>query len=967
MGVRQGHRGRPRPDLAAIVQHFRVTHANLSRPKFYEQTKLQGTAAGGRLSAFGLSDAKKKMEEIERGSAPLSDGDLRALELVMDIRAGCLDAPGPERDLEDWLRARRRAPKRAFDPHKPALIGGRCERPEDDFPASRLALLPSIQAALAPGGDGLRLLAVEGEALVGKSSLIWQWWARFGAATFTGTALVADCAALPGDQIERLLTDYLFASPQENPSPDLLVEVLNAHDAPLIVLDGLSTRRGLTLEPPPERAGAVAQIASLGRVQPTGADSETAARIRQLIASLAKRGVRASILLGVQSPAEDGLQLRSLLPASTTYRTIRVAPLGEEEAAHYLKGKLPDLSDLDRVRLARTCGGLPCLLDLAAENVASAPRLQKDLAIFHLRDADPNSENAVNAYLGLLESQSPEAEDHPLAFLRLLALMPGPTPVQTLEQLIAQANIRRLTKGAVERFVSQRLPFVSDLGDRVDVHPSVRSLIRRRLALQLEGGAESGNLSVSELVRIHLRALKSHSGLITSSAKSVRRESVQGIEAAIYHLLAVRDLLPETGPDTPATAAPGETDADKLQRIFKVQVSREELTTFALENVARRYLMNRTKRLTRTYGQFESKARILSYFLRGFDLEAPMSHVTHQEQRGILHEIGICWMYAGRLDPAEQALLRARGQMDDPDHEGRHWAMRADILSTLALIQVRRGRDAEQTIEGLEPDFTRAWTLVQELIASGAEGVAPELARPITRLILRRAQLELAHRTQDDHGADGAPSPLALFEAASVFDRRATGRPHLTGEAARCYAQALVRSRRDVPHALAQARMINNDQVGVGRPRGDARARRESVEIIAVLTTRAMLARVSEDRDLAREALETARSHDFVENGECPFHSRMELELEWARQRIAWQEDLGTTRTKLEGLCALLDNSKHMTLAVDARTLLAEVSTGPEKGRIIRLAQAQVDKWRMRLDDLDIVSAGGSAVLELGC
>ena len=117
---------------------------------------------------------------------------------------------------------------------------------------------------------------------------------------------------------------------------------------------------------------------------------------------------------------------------------------------------------------------------------ADPQAVERFLSAVHDPDELQHFEVVYGHYLEALNGGLYDPEAHPHAYLRLLALMPGPVPKDRIERLLARHRIRRLQKGSVGRFARMRLPFVVDTGLHIDLNPMVRSLLRQELERHLD-------------------------------------------------------------------------------------------------------------------------------------------------------------------------------------------------------------------------------------------------------------------------------------------------------------------------------------------------------------------------------------------------------------------------------------------------------------------------------------------------
>jgi hypothetical protein len=684
--------------------------------------------------------------------------------------------------------------------------------------------------------------------------------------------------------------------------------------------------------------------------------------------------VRASILLGIHSTSEHSMQqIGGRLSASTRFTVLQVKRLTPGEGAQMMRALgVDDLAASDLEDLSNRLGGLPISLAAAAHYLRSADADQAEafLIEIHSRGRDFRFfEVFFKPFLDALNRGGFDQRAHPRAYLRLLALMPGPVSKLWLDDLMQHGRIRRLEDGSTRAFERMQKDFVADLGERIDINPMMRGLLRRELARVVERGEDDDTTSREELWWIHATAARWCLTRLPSDPASYSSVQIEMIEGALYHLLALRELLTET-PRQDDWKPSGSTDFEGL---FDGRSDAGAITRFCLEHIARRFLIDRAHRATRVLGQFEMKARVLSLFFENLDHGGRPRWLPVRDQAVLYSEIGVCWMHAGRLKLAQVALDLAAGCLrelgveppaltsDDPQEaDGETWRLWSEIRSTQALIYLRLGRRKEEVQTLLTGAVPLAMELSAELAPDdAAANRAPMPFRAAKRILCRVAQIELA-------GGD-LTAASSSYDLAALIDARVDHRK-LSGDALRRHIEVLVRRGPCLTPDLALATRLIDEQLEMRQVTG-WRRKAPSNDIIPMLTTKIMLLRARAEFEAAESLLKQTLNHEFVLRGECPFSARMELELERYRLMIAQSQMNDDAIKALRLIAEELEARHHRLLYWDAMLLLAECAEEPEKSRILDVVERQAASanWLLRQTDVKVLREGRSAVMALGC
>jgi hypothetical protein len=832
----------------------------------------------------------------------------------------------------------------------------------------RKALLVLLQRKLRPiESKPVRIIALQGPAGVGKSQAIAEWWKTQGRRIFVRNVFTLNCERKPGDQIFRALTAHFLDG---GPGPiEQAIEGIRAAATPLIILDGL-------VKNPPGVPG----LSEFDLLAPTDADSVALSSVRTLIQLLAERQAPVSLLLAIQTdrPEIDALRMAAILHAGIDFSIIPVPPLAEEDGAHMLQRLgVDDVPPGDLMRVSRSLMGLPISLEAAAKYLSEASSIEREQFITQLnmpdRDAESFSE-FFQRYMALLCRSSHDLESHPYALLRLLALMPGPVPKLLIENLLEKRAITRLRNASLDQFLRNRMAFVANVGDRVDLHPLVRRFLRGDLDRIARGEITDPTTNRDELAWIHRTVAEHCLRQLPASTNEFTAVEADNIESAVYHLLSLRELMPADRRDNIAGQTSRVEDAAYRKRILNLECTGGEIVRYCLDQIVARYFFGRGHHLTRVLGQFETKARILTYFLEGHNLTGEAKNLSAADWSRVLLEISICWMHAGRLLIAELAIQNCVrlcvatrpsenyiGSLTSDADARRIWSVRSEAISIACIISARQARDAGPILSTYDDDFSLAEDIGALVVGATGELEQPllELSRAARRLVARRAHLELLR--------GNVGNAISMFERA-VDIEKASNRKWLVGDAGRRHIQALIRRTPDDEEQIAQAEEILNYNFRILHP-PDSIQSQESNEIISLLTMKSTLFRVRRDYGGCDQFLREALDHRFIRFGECTFSARMELEVERFRLQIVTQQVGEETIASLRTQSKRLREAHHMTLAVECDLLLSELLPVEEREPLLQSCERTIRNtgWLLRCEDIDTIRAGESAVARFHC
>jgi tetratricopeptide (TPR) repeat protein len=845
---------------------------------------------------------------------------------------------------------------------------------EYEVPPDRVAVLEAIDHHLVPTDfERLRIVSLQGPCGIGKTQAVAEWWTCFGRKKPWGSVFTYDCSRSPGDRIIRALNAHFLGNDIEE-IQGALIDAIDRAGHSLIILDGLARYAPF--------------IRTIGHSAPTDADNIALERVRELIRALADAQTRASILVIIQTehPDKETLYISQQLHAGVSYATLTVPPLSDGDGA-FLMSQLgvEGVATEDLRRISRALMGLPLSIVAAAQHLCEVDPTAREEFVIRLSARSRGFEDFrefFERYIELLSLHNQNPEAHPYAFLRLLALMPGPVAKTRIRNLLARGEIRRLRRATLETFQRSPVAFVNDLGEYLDIHIFVRYLLREELRKIGTGEKTEPTANREEIARIHAVCLEEYLRHLPVKRSEFSAVQIDTIEGAVYHLLSLRDFLPEEQHSDGVShdISVANDDAVMRHRIVTMTATSEEMTKYCLDRIAGYYLLDRHHHATRFLGQFETKARILTYFLEDNDLHSRIRYLSLSDQRRLLFEIGVCWMHAGRLNLAHIAMSRAveitksgvthllgqpadrslGGLLSSPD-AARQWIEHAETLSTFSVIATRLGRPADEVVDLIERDVVFAKYLAKMALSeqTGDLCEAIEVLRAVRRLIARLAHISLLKGSIEE--------ALEDFRLATHLES-IIGRPFLTGDAGRRYIQSLIRSAASDTAVVSEAGDLLEKILSLNGAM-DGTRKQQSNEIIPLLTTKIMIHRLRGEFDEALSTLAVAVAHKFVLTGECTYAARVELELEKARLQLAVGRVDETVAQTLRELRVRLHDTHHFLYAIECEALLGEALPLHERGDILRKTEiiARSTGWLLRCEDIHEIHAEGSALKRFGC
>ena len=434
--------------LARILRELRsrlrddVTGRQVSQAKLYRLCQQEEgpppdrskPRTGVGFPAIHEDVRREKISEFETGKEP-TPGQKRVMERVFHLPPGFLDRafgsaeqfftelqdtndatfPGPVISYYSPTDAALRESKTVFQSRRRAdkhLAGIRVLDENYQITPGHRPLLRRIQNLLKPAAveENLRVVVLQGQAGVGKSQIIAEWWKRYGRATFHDHVFTLNCERKPGDQILRALSSHFLGG--EPGRIEAAVQGIREASSPLIVLDGL-------VNEPPAVQGSPQSVL----IAPTDADSVALSSVSALLVAMAEYGTAASVLLAVQTdrPDADALRILGKLHAGVQFLAVRVEPLNDDDGAFMLRHLgVREVADDDLRRISRNLMGLPISIEAAASYLVNTNPEDKEEFILQMNDLRctrfASFERFFLEYISLLYRGPHDPEAHPHAF-----------------------------------------------------------------------------------------------------------------------------------------------------------------------------------------------------------------------------------------------------------------------------------------------------------------------------------------------------------------------------------------------------------------------------------------------------------------------------------------------------------------------------------------------------------------------
>lgn len=650
----------------------RISGKKLSQRDLYELArKLEdpkpGTRAGVAFPASAKGQQELLIREFELGRRTPTAVQRELLEIALQLPAGVF-----QRDrfqTQDAFKEFLGQLQRQTEHRRWTDLQTRAERTIDDgFGASGATRIPPNPAGLKPAplarpipthnaiaeeieqyaapmaGVDFRLCVVQGPAGVGKSTVVWGWWQSHGSKRISENFCAIDCTGKTSEEITRAISRYFLGSDvqgQETAGDNLILAMKKSGHSTLI-FDGLT------------------ESAWLGNAIDTGSTDKkhfSIFKFREFISRIRKESVYCSIILSLQSDREHGdwLRISDTMSGRDDYTVIDVPLLSSTESVDLMRRLGVRLASSDMRRVAARAGGLPISVVAISEYLKASHETEIAHFITDSAQSGTQLEKFTEFFRrfqhGLGEAERSDKGFHPIAVIRVLGLMPGPIPAEWLDQLTDTVSITRLEHFSSKLLASNPVPFVIQSFGSLDVHALVRAEVRQDIDDALAEKSVDPNISRYEMKAIHLHmAALCYS--IFSDKKSLNRNDITALEHFVYHMLRVREFVDIKVRSGDAFAS----DMDDGR--FPNQSDPKSITLFCY-NVAKKYLFDAKKYITRTLGRHESKASILKSFFKGAKIGGSAEYFENNDMVEILREISICYMHAGRIHLSLEATNKS--------------------------------------------------------------------------------------------------------------------------------------------------------------------------------------------------------------------------------------------------------------------------------------------------------------------
>ncbi len=932
---------------------------------------------------------KGKEDKNKRKFIP-SPAQLRFIEYALNVSTGLLSGQLSKDNINRALKERDGGNNNQTIPHQfevqliPDLENPKVIVPEHrrvDFDGNRkylsrdevpnLELYPEAELSQRIGkalqhesGRVCRIALLYGPTGVGKTYQATKWIDNNEKVSGKTTVRV-DCTGLRWEQIIRAISRELTGNSQQI-LDESLIAVFRLRSPLVLFLDGIS------LQWP-------SQWLQEQDTLPIH-DQFTLSQIRNFVRRLATELLHIEIVLGVQSNRNhpDPLSIRGVLPASAKYYEIPVKPLTDEQGARLLgRLGLNHMSVSDLKTLSNRLEGLPIALVAASEHLRMVPPDQHEDYLIDL-SSNPNGDTTYSSkFLKLVTNLKHiiSIRSHPLAVLRLLALMPGSTPTIWIDSLCQEHTLVRLNDFQTAHLNSAPLPFVTVSGKFIDMHALVRATILKDLRDDLTSGSDP-HVTRSEIMKIHLGMAQICFNFISSKHSHPTHYHLCAIEHILNHLVQYCDYLANDDTHTHNIKSKEEL----IDAIFAGDASRSEIIHFLWHYVSKPYLFDNSKYVTRVLGQYETKARILRYFFPGRNIEVKIVGLTRLDAEDVMRELSICYMHAGRLLSANSAIVRSlehfdsrhlRSLMDryinfstlkEASHDERRvWLAFMDSMQQKALVHWRLGLQYLTVFKTISPCAVYCDSMLTEALELPSEKFdrsSQALVAGFRRVLARTAQIQFY---------SGRIEEAKTLFAKCVKIENLHGRSFLTGDAGRRHINSILRGNETDSNTLQYCDSLVQGNLEIFEKR-EKENKIRSNDIIGWWTLKAALLRLQENYDEADEVLRNIDNDEFYKKGEFPYYAKFEAELEQNRLNIAMNRDLEATRSKLRASYEELVLMNHKNLAYEFRLLECELVNMSEKRELVEEVEALILTygWNLRIPEIELLKSGNSAFRQFG-
>jgi tetratricopeptide (TPR) repeat protein len=838
----------------------------------------------------------------------------------------------------------------------------------DPLPESRRRAAQDLaDEVLSTANVRSRLVLLQGRTGVGKTFFVAHWFRDYGRRVFGSNALRIDCATISLDQVLPAIEQHFISS--RDSSNMNVADALAANSENLIVLDGLRFEH---FKEGPRLSGI------------TPGRRPRLVELAQLISKFVNPTSNTTAIVCVENnsnPIADSLFVRTLADGvEVTTRWIEA--LSDEEGANFLAMLGATQEDDRRLRtISSRLHGLPMALVAAAFDLSRLPAEAREtylesVSAASVSDIDEDFARFFRNHLDRMVhpvSDGESADPHPLAFLRLLALMPGPVPRSHLAEILDGKRLKRLKNLSIESAMKAEVSFTTADDDQINLHAFVRNILRAELNGFIEADSYDPYTSRDELEWIHWRAAILNWRIILKGNEATT-SLVPVIESFVYHMMAQTRLVTEQRRTRRFPAGLNENTINLFEQDAG-KLTNAKLWLIAYHRVVRKFLLDKRFVATRIHGQYEAKARILQMLTDAATDGVP---VPRHELAELYKETAVCWMHAGRLQSAMRAARLAANHLAEkkmvlamhlartPSADGRTaeaWRLRCEVESTFVTIESRQARLFSEAIEELRPMLEVALEIADRTRFNDPidepNRWAPAAERGALRILARAADV-LFQGGQAEEAID-------YFDRADRLQKAIRGR-HLDGEAARKFCTALVRTR-DLDSGRLR-RAVDLIEVNIRRHEDDSAVSqaRVSNDIIPFLVLRAALQRIAGDLAQALATIEGLRRHNYVTRGECTYVAIAELEMEEIRLHAVAFGPSSRLFEQAKALRTRLFNSHHHLMSFETALISVECCDAVSRAQILNECERFFIERQalVRVADIKELEGNRSAIRRFG-
>jgi hypothetical protein len=925
------------------------------------------------VSKHSASKQAEKIRKFEEGVRRPTEHQIKLLALALAVPRSYLDKSYPdERAIEDSitnlppiptsipdgtiLLQTTQEPSRSLEISVPIdHVDGIKRRRVAAVNSRNKIVIDQINSfLLADSRQAFRLCCVSGPSGSGKTYLLADWYSVLEDRPDRPRIIVIDADGKPFSEVLQAIFERVCNTRTETLN-EALAEKLRSFGPAIVVVDGIS------VEDNPLSG------------EDSGSQLYHVEQLRELIKWTDSLAPTLSILLCIQSDAgsRDPLDLERDLSPTSKYLGVLAERLSTEQAVEMaLTFEVSRVSDAELRAICRRTDGLPITIEVICSYIKSCDEYELDEFMVSDVPADFRHEGFTKffrSYLTKADMKSHGRGSHPVAIMRLFALMPGPIPIAWLDLLSQELDIGRIRSSLGSELGKTAVPFLIRRDNFIDIHALARAELNRDMNDVISGGRKNRFVNLGEVQSIHLAMANVCRRLLAQKTR-IRKFDAHAIEHLVYHLIRYRDLVLEYGQHcellTKAFAQGGGGSG-----IYSGEASPKEITDYCWHEIIMKFVVDRSHTFTRNLGQFERKANILSHLLPGRDINRTPEFLAAVQSGELLKEISICYSHLGRLNMALAAVnsavthvpsVRIAEELDPvndwerwyalPSSDRELWLTNFEGVTHKCLVEWRRGqhyRGIDRTLQQYRQFFDR----VSAFEVDPTNHDQRRLTRACRRFIARDAHMQL-YRGEFELA-------LSRFEAAAKIDH-AAGRAQLTGDAARRHIQTLIRVFGDHEDCYGRITDILNFNLEY-LTKQEKWHQSQTTDQVSWFCCQSAVFRFAGDFDGSEVAMRRARDHPMLSSGQIPYYARAEIFMEECRLGIASGKPIADTifNAQIEEYA----RRHHKILAYETVLIWAESSDSAEVKEWLAVAEIEFEatEWLMRLADVSLLKMGQSA------